>query len=583
MRFNPPPQWPVPPGWFPDRFWAPDPTWPSAPPGWRFFVDEPTPGGTKVDAPPAASLEAARGVFAPQRPPVRSKRPWFLVTIVAVVALVAVLGYVYHRVNGPDVVVLEPVDAQGNVQSGWVQDSSRSGERIDCSFGSPSRYDKTAAVRDCGATADAGDACWPAADSVHVLCLVDPFSNVLYLIGAQGLSTPRTSRTEDPAPFALLIDDGTQCRARNGGAWSSPKEHPDWVGYYGCHDTAVWGPRDQGIKKGFGGWTVKVGPEDGHLTTHKVTKVFYVGVATPGGTGSDSSNGGSGGTRLVTKCGHPPEFQPETIHTDSGALVIRMKIVAHCPVGDVFTSPSTRISVTSDGQNIASGMFDLSTQPIVIAPGSGGSNSEPAVEHDFRFPLGTFWRLPVSTSEVPTNGASQQGDVDLDVKTLVVACDQSGSARSSAQTSDASQSASTAVGPANPVSGDSESASFDALRAIASADRPFVTSRLTDTWVPQLSSKRPGLVADGITWNNAETLREHLQLRLTYPEVRLLWSGDWSTFSAPDFWVTIAGVTFPDADGALGWCRAHNLDRDHCYAKLVSTTHPIDGSTAFNP
>jgi hypothetical protein len=96
--------------------------------------------------------------------------------------------------------------------------------------------------------------------------------------------------------------------------------------------------------------------------------------------------------------------------------------------------------------------------------------------------------------------------------------------------------------------------------------------------VPQLSSKRPGLVADGITWNNAETLREHLQLRLAYPEVRLLWSGDWSTFSGPDFWVTIAGVTFPDADGALGWCRGHNLDRDHCYAKLVSTSHPIYGS-----
>jgi hypothetical protein len=89
--------------------------------------------------------------------------------------------------------------------------------------------------------------------------------------------------------------------------------------------------------------------------------------------------------------------------------------------------------------------------------------------------------------------------------------------------------------------------------------------------MPQLSSKRPRLVAEGITWNNAETLREYLQLRLTYPQVRLLWSGDWSTFSAPDFWVTIAGVTFPNADGALGWCRAHNLDRDHRYAKLVST------------
>ena len=598
MRFNPPPQWPVPPrGWFPDRAWAPDPSWPPAPPGWRFFVDEPTSDSTVGGAPPTPVFEAAPGapVIWPQRPPARAKKLWLLVAVVAVVGLVAVVGgFVYNRVNQPDVIVLKPVDARGNIQSGWVQDSSRSGERIDCSFGSPSPYDKTAGVRDCGSTADSGYACWPAADGGHVLCLVDAFSNMLSLVGAQGLSTPRKSLTADPIPFALVLDDGTHCQARHGGAWPSPKERPDWVGYYGCLDpsvggpggkgmNAVWGPRGEGIKKGFGGWTVEVGTEDGHLTTHKVTKVYYVGVATPGGTGSDSGNGNPGGTGLVTKCGRPPEFKPETIQADSGAVVIRMKIVAHCPGGDVLTSPTTRITVTSGGQNVASGMFDLSGQPIVIPPGSGGNNSEPAVEHDFRFPVGTFWRLPVSTSEAPTNGATQRGDVDLDAKTLLVDCDQSGSAKTSAQSSGSAATASTAAGPAKPETGDNESASYDALRAIANADRPFVTRALADRWVPQLSSKRPGLVADGITWNNAETLREHLQLRLNYPEVRLLWSGDWSTFSAPDFWVTIAGVTFPDADGALGWCRGHNLDRDHCYAKLVSTTHPIDGSTAFNP
>lgn len=37
-----------------------------------------------------------------------------------------------------------------------------------------------------------------------------------------------------------------------------------------------------------------------------------------------------------------------------------------------------------------------------------------------------------------------------------------------------------------------------------------------------------------------------------------------------------------DAAGALAWCTSKNLDRDHCYAKIVSTTHPVHGSTAFN-
>jgi len=568
MRFNPPPGWPVPPpGWVPEATWTPDPSWPPAPPGWQFVVNESRPG--------------------------IPRRIWWLVAaVVAVVAMVfAGGGFLYHHVNQPDVVVLKPVDSQGKIQPGWVEDRSRADDRIDCSFGSPSPYDRSSQVRDCGATADSADACWPAADGQHVLCLTDPFSNVLNLIGAQGLTKPRKSLSNGPTPFALLLDDGTQCRARHGGSWGAPKERPDWVGHFSCRVpgdldnkafVAVWGPPDKGIDQGFGGWTVMVGPEDGHLTKHKVSKAYYVGVAAPGEAANDNSNSRPGGTQLVTKCGHPPEFKPETIRADSGALVIRMRIVAHCPGGDLLSSSNTRITVTSGGQNIASGTFDLSSDPIVIAPGSGGGSSDPAIEHDFRFPVGTFWRLPVSTQQAPSTGSTQQGAVDIDVKTLVVECEQSGSSRQSADGSSGSQS-STAVGPAQPKTGDNESASFDAVRAIANADRPFVIGRLTDTWVPQLSSKRPGLVADGITWNNAEILREHLELRLKYPEVRLLWSGDWSTFSAPDYWITIAGVTFPDSGGALAWCRARGFDRDHCYAKLVSTTHPIDGSTAFNP
>jgi serine/threonine kinase PknH len=120
------------------------------------------------------------------------------------------------------------------------------------------------------------------------------------------------------------------------------------------------------------------------------------------------------------------------------------------------------------------------------------------------------------------------------------------------------------------------------LRQIANDDRPFVTAQLADRWVPQLSSKRPGVVDDGVTWDNAMTLQEHLRLRQRYPGARLLWSGDWSTFSAPNYWVTVAGITFPNSAGALAWCRSQGFDRDHCVAKIVSTTHPVAGSTEYN-
>ncbi len=120
------------------------------------------------------------------------------------------------------------------------------------------------------------------------------------------------------------------------------------------------------------------------------------------------------------------------------------------------------------------------------------------------------------------------------------------------------------------------------LREIADEDRPFVAANLADHWVPQLSSKRPGVVDQGVVWDNTMTLQEHLDLRQRYPDVRLLWSGDWSTFSAPDFWVTLVGMAFPDPAGPLAWCRAQELDRDHCIAKLISTTHAVEGSTAYN-
>lgn len=120
------------------------------------------------------------------------------------------------------------------------------------------------------------------------------------------------------------------------------------------------------------------------------------------------------------------------------------------------------------------------------------------------------------------------------------------------------------------------------LRQIANDDRAYVSTQLADHWVPQLSSKRPGVVDNGAVWDNAMTLREHLQLRQSYPNVRLLWSGDWSTFSGPDFWVTVAGITFADPAGPLAWCRSQGFDRDHCAAKIISTTHPEPGSTAYN-
>ncbi|MGX1775712.1 hypothetical protein ACWIGW_26630 [Nocardia brasiliensis] len=128
---------------------------------------------------------------------------------------------------------------------------------------------------------------------------------------------------------------------------------------------------------------------------------------------------------------------------------------------------------------------------------------------------------------------------------------------------------------------DPETAGLTGLQARAAADQPVLARDLGERWVPQVSSKRYGLVAEGITWRHAEILREHEELRARYPTARLLWSGGWSTFSYPDFWITVIGIGFPTAGGAISWCAGHGFDRDHCYAKLISTTHPVEGSTGY--
>ncbi|AKS35899.1 serine/threonine-protein kinase [Mycolicibacterium goodii] len=124
--------------------------------------------------------------------------------------------------------------------------------------------------------------------------------------------------------------------------------------------------------------------------------------------------------------------------------------------------------------------------------------------------------------------------------------------------------------------------SLQRLRALAGNDRPYVAAMLADRWVPQISSKRVGLVADGVTWDNAMILDQHMRMRATYPDVRLLWSGDWSTYDGRDFWVTIVGLTADNAGDVLAWCRSAGFDRDNCAAKIVSTWRPIAGSTKYN-
>lgn len=70
------------------------------------------------------------------------------------------------------------------------------------------------------------------------------------------------------------------------------------------------------------------------------------------------------------------------------------------------------------------------------------------------------------------------------------------------------------------------------------ADRPAVEA-LVGQWVPQLSAKRPGLVAKGVRYDHVAILRDFRSTRARYPGALLLFSGEYSSFRHGDFWITV--------------------------------------------
>lgn len=304
----------------------------------------------------------------------------------------------------------------------------------------------------------------------------------------------------------------------------------------------------------------------------------------PGRAGAAEAADTSGS--MVTRCGRPPELRPVEYRAENGALVVVMEVKARCPGGDVVSTNRLRVTIRDERGLICSATFDFSQDPLVLGPEDSGSALV-----ELTFDSGTYSRHPNTLGDNvgrPSNGeaVTEAGASGNEV----VECDDEG-------TTGRVESAPgpTANGPQRSVSSDpqggqvfcgSDADTMAALRAQVDADRPYVQSSLADRWVAQLSSKQPGLVApdvDGrmVTWTPCEILQQHLRMRGQYPEVRLVWSDEWRTFDLRGWWVTIAGVTFPDAHAANGWCDARAIPVDECYAKVISNSRDSRGTTDY--
>lgn len=272
----------------------------------------------------------------------------------------------------------------------------------------------------------------------------------------------------------------------------------------------------------------------------------------------------TGATNYVTACGSAPVFTPTSVRNGDGELQVEVKVTASCPSGDVLGGTGDHVELRgpsrSDGTGpadavVASGDFDFSGSPLVIS-GSGTTLT-------LHFGSGHFYR----TAD------------DMDLTTIVVTCaPDRGSAPTAATPGVSSPSSATAATTSKDNTLE-ETAAKDSLRWQADHDKSSVKG-VSGKWVPQLSSKKSGMVADGITWDNRATLQEFLKLRQKYSDAKLLYSDEWPVFdSGGQYWVTIVATPYGSADEANAWCSAEGFDADHCFAKYIDTKGSSEGTT----
>jgi hypothetical protein len=143
-------------------------------------------------------------------------------------------------------------------------------------------------IYSCSPSAAGADPCWPSTPG-SLLCLDDPWDKQLHRVDYDGPLPP----VQAPAisdPVGLLLDDGTRCRLRNGGAWGGRDD--GYVGVYGCGgaNAVLWLP-SQGpgtcVDRSSPAWTVKVGPlgtPTEHFPPpqiHTVTTAWFAGSSPP--------------------------------------------------------------------------------------------------------------------------------------------------------------------------------------------------------------------------------------------------------------------------------------------------------------
>lgn len=246
-------------------------------------------------------------------------------------------------------------------------------------------------------------------------------------------------------------------------------------------------------------------------------------------------------------CTEPPILETESFDLTAAGIEIGTAFFPGCPGGDVEGGKAVRVTVADGQRDVAAGEFDFSAMPVEMKAGVPDHRT-------LVFPHGMYWRTTDMVGGKPT----------------LIAHRSEGHAATPVVSKSATERL-VAVAPADPEHGSVDGVATAVLGELRDADYPVLQEGAANHWVPQVSSKRAGLVIDGRKFTNADVLRDHLEFRQRFSGARLLYSGQWSTFSGNDWWVTVVGPPWYYPEDANRWCDQQNFGVDDCFAKFVSS------------
>ncbi len=268
----------------------------------------------------------------------------------------------------------------------------------------------------------------------------------------------------------------------------------------------------------------------------------------------DFASGTVSPASVVPPCEVPPVVEAQSVDMTPEGLTVDTAFMTGCSGGDTESGTGVRITVADGQRDIAAGLFDFASSPVTMEPGT-------VARRTLVFPAGTFWRTTEMFSGAPQLVLHPGEDAEV--------------VRASSVSSDSL----TANAVAKPEHGSIDGVAEAVLGEIRDNDYGYISGSVANRWVPQISSKKAGLEINGKTWTSADVLRDHLDLRAKYPGARLVWSGQWTTFDSPDWWVTVVGLPTIAAGPANQWCDNKGIGADDCFAKFVSALFGVDGTT----